>query len=684
MTDKMQLTSMDIAVQRRAELKALFPSVFTETKDDKGNLVESIDFEKLKAELGTFSDVFEARRERYGLEWPGKKECIRLIQQPSLGTLKPCRNESVQFDATQNLFIEGDNLEVLKLLQKSYFGKIKVIYIDPPYNTGKEFIYPDNYAESLDTYLAYSGLADSEGRKFSTNASSEGRFHTKWMNMMYPRLYLARNLLTEDGVIFISIDDHEVAALRKLCDEIFGEENLIGTIIWKGATDNNPTQIAVEHEYVLCYARAKGQVAAVWKSKTSDAKTTMLEEYERLKGIYGDDIDGLTKVFRKFVRDNAEVLTPLTHYTQIDGGGPYTGSRKVHNPKPGGYVYDVIHEKTGKACVRPANGYRYPEDKMKELLDRKRILFGDDESQIIQIKEYLADYEDKLASWIVLDSRAGANEIGRLFPDRKVFTNPKPFELLARVFGFVLDDGDIMLDFFAGSCSSAQAVLEMNAEDGKSRRFIAVQLPERLSNEVNEQKPAFKFCVDNDLTPTIAEIAKQRIRRCIEKLSERLKSEPDLFSNGNEKLSFDLGVRILKLDRSNFRAWQGVDKDSDDTKIVRQLEMHVDHVIESATAEDILYELLLKAGFQPTEPVERRDLAGTEIFAIAEGSLLICLENEVTRELIDAVAEAEPMQFICLDKAFKGNDQLKANAVQTFAARNQGREKAEQIIFRTV
>ena len=229
----MEGRSLDINEQRRKELKQLFPAAFTETRNDRGELVETLDFEKLKAELGEVSEIYDNRRERYGMEWPGKRDCMRLIQEPSSATLKPCREESVDFDTTQNLFIEGDNLEVLKLLQKSYYGKVKMIYIDPPYNTGKEFIYPDNFSESLDTYLQYAGLKDGEGKHFSTNSASEGRFHTKWLNMMYPRLYLARNLLREDGVIFISIDDNEVENLRRMCDEIFGEENFVASIVWQ-------------------------------------------------------------------------------------------------------------------------------------------------------------------------------------------------------------------------------------------------------------------------------------------------------------------------------------------------------------------------------------------------------------------------------------------------------------------
>lgn len=248
--------SLDIAEQRKQELKQLFPGVFTEVKNDKGEIVEAIDFERLKAELGNFSELYEGRRERYGMEWPGKRDCLRLIQEPSRATLKPCREESVDFDNTENLFIEGDNLEVLKLLQKAYYGKIKMIYIDPPYNTGKEFIYPDNFSDSIENYLSYAGLSGEEGKKFSSNSANEGRFHTKWLNMIFPRLYLARNLLREDGVIFISIDDNEIENLQKICNEVFGEENHLSTFSWR--TDgnfDNQAKVKKCHEYILCYVK---------------------------------------------------------------------------------------------------------------------------------------------------------------------------------------------------------------------------------------------------------------------------------------------------------------------------------------------------------------------------------------------------------------------------------------------
>ena len=407
MPENVDFRSMDISAENRDRLKVLFPSVFTDTQNKKGELVETIDFEKLKAELGTFSDIFESRRERYGMDWPGKKDCMKLIQQPSIATLKPCREESVNFDTTGNLFIEGDNLEVLKLLQKSYYGKIKMIYIDPPYNTGKEFIYPDKYAETLETYLAYAGLVDDEGKKFSTNTPNEGRFHTRWLNMMYPRLYLARNLLREDGVIFISIDDNEVSNLKKICDEIYGEENHLGMIIWKNATDNNPTNIAIEHEYIQVYCKERDRVEPVWKSNISDVKNILVEIGERLTKQY-KKIEELQYAYNKWFTENKAYLWPLDRYKYIDKDGVYTGSQSVHNPGKEGYRYDVIHPVTGKPCKEPLMGYRFPQETMKELRDKGKILFGDDETKIIELKVYASEYEEKLSSVLELDGRLGA------------------------------------------------------------------------------------------------------------------------------------------------------------------------------------------------------------------------------------------------------------------------------------
>jgi len=657
MPEKMDLHSLDVGEENRTNLKQLFPSVFTETHDEKGELVDSIDFEKLKAELGTFSDIFEARRERYGMDWPGKKEALKLIQQPSVATLKPCREESTDFDATENLFIEGDNLEVLKLLQKSYYGKVKMIYIDPPFNTGKEFIYPDKYAESLETYLAYAGLIDNEGKKFATNTPNEGRFHTKWLNMMYPRLYLARNLLHEDGVIFISIDDNEITNLKKLCDDIFGEENIIDTIVWKkryqGAKEKYHAAI---HEYMLVYAKNKNNVPEFTISVT--------DEYERRYFKLKDE--------RFYIRGGYRIQ-PLEAGKSMD-------------PRPN-LIYEIIAP--DGSAVLPKRQWVWEEERALKALSNKELEFseGRNGNWSIGFKQYLKDENGvirRTKPFSIIDNvftQDGTKEINELLGDN-IFPFPKPSKLIRQLLDIATGDSDnnpLIVDIFAGSCPTAHAILELN-KDGGNRKFIMVQLPEPCE----ESTEAFKAGYRN-----IADIGKERIRRVIKKIEEEQnnkakEAKSKLPGIAEEQSEIDLGFKVLKLDKSNFRIWEGSDPDASEEEIVKQLEMHIDHISSTATQEDILFELLLKAGFMPTEKVDKLELASKTVFSIAEGALLICLEDEINSKLIDAVAEAEPLQFICLDRGFSGNDQLKANAVQTFAARNQGRDKAEQIVFRTV
>jgi adenine-specific DNA-methyltransferase len=653
--EKMDLHSMDISEENRLCLKQLFPAVFTETYDDKDEMVESVDFEKLKAEIGKFSDVFESRRERYGMDWPGKKDALKLIQQPSIATLKPCRDESVNFDSTENLFIEGDNLEVLKLLQKSYYGKIKMIYIDPPYNTGEQFIYPDKYSETLETYLAYAGLIDNEGKKFATNTPNEGRFHTKWLNMMYPRLYLARNLLREDGVFFASIDDNEFSNLRKICDEIFGEENFIGTVIWNSTKSvTNTALISVSHTYNLIYAK---DIAYFIKNRNH---------------------------FR-LPEDGVGFSNP-----DNDPRGPW----KADPFQVGGWrpnqQYEVVNPNTG-AIYKPNPGCSWKNDHKKylELLEDNRIVFGVSGEAGPQRKRFQAEAEERgrvaKTWWDDVDTTTNATQsLRKYFDNKNTFPNPKPVDLIKKMIqlGDHTREG-IILDFFAGSATTAEAVIELNREDEGSRKFLLIQLPEYIDLENNDQVEAVEFCKSNNLKPSIAEIGKERIRRVIKKIEEEQKAkQSDMFKDTGKKL--DLGFKALKLDKSNFKIWEGLSSDASEEEIALQLEMHIDHISTTATQEDILYELLLKAGFMPTEKIERLELEGKKVFSIAGGALLICLENEITQELVDSISKIKPKQFICLDKAFQGNDQLKTNAVQTFAALNQGKDKNEQIVFRTV
>lgn len=647
MTEKMQLTSMDVAAERRAAVKSLFPDVFKETKDESGNIVESIDFEKLKAELGTFSDVFEARRERYGTDWPGKKDCVKIIQQPSLGTLKAKRDESTGFDRAEHLCIEGDNLEVLKLLQKSYYGEVKCIYIDPPYNTGKEFIYPDNYAESLDTYLAYAGLVDDEGRKFSANTATEGRFHTRWLNMMHPRLFLARNLLCDSGSIWISIDDNELQNVLALCSDVFGEQNFVATFIWeKRTTRENRRVFSFNHDYIVCFAKNAEQFQ---------------EE-------------------RNFLPLNDEVLGRYSN-PDNDPRGEWQSvslnAQEGHATKS--QFYTITTPSGRKLDPPPGRCWSVTEPVFNDLVADNRVWFGVDGNNVPRRKVFLTEARDGLTPHTLWTAgEVGTNDSAKkslikLFDGVAVYDTPKPVELVQRILQIStnVETSDIVLDFFAGSGTAAHATMLQNEADRGNRRFITIQLPEPTPEDSDALKAGFE---------NLADVCAERIRRAGKEIEANRNGQLELDSKPAPSTSF----KMLALGPSNFLAWQGNKTDADETELTRQLEFHIDHVSESATPEDILFELLLKAGFQPTEKVESIKLAGINVYSVSEGGLLICLEDEVTRELIDAVAEAEPIQFICLDKAFKGNDQLKANAVQTFAARNQGREKAEQIIFRTV
>ena len=449
--EKLDLKSMDLVAEKQAELLRLFPEIRTEGG--------KIDFDRLKQTLG---ETVEVGRERYGLTWPGKADCFKTIQAPSLGTLRPARDESVNFDTTENLIIEGDNLEVLKLLQKSYLGKIKMIYIDPPYNTGNDFIYPDNFGENLSTYLDYTGQVDNEGRKYGTNAETDGRFHSKWLNMIYPRLYLARNLLADDGVVFVSIDDNEVHNLRRAADDVFGEENRIGVISWKNVTDNNPTLITPDNEFIVCYAKSKASQPKSWKSANSISRDLLQAEYERLKSV-GNEPTEIQRLIREYISDNEEAVGFLTRYKFVDDDGVYTGSESVHNPSAGGYDFVVTHPVTKKEMRKPANGYRFPELTFRDMDRRGIILYGEDEKRIVKIKKYLVEYEDVLRSVISMDGRLGSYDLKRLFEDEEtLFTNPKPRALIETLVSFTTGPGDLVMDFFAGSGTTAHAVLSLN------------------------------------------------------------------------------------------------------------------------------------------------------------------------------------------------------------------------------
>jgi len=641
--EKLELTSTKIVDEQRQKLKELFPEVFTEGS--------KIDFERLKLTLGEMIDL---GKERFGMNWPGKADCFKIIQQPSIAALTPSREESVDFDTTENLFIEGDNLEVLKLLQKSYFGKIKMIYIDPPYNTGNDFIYPDNYSESLDTYLRYTGQIDDEGRKYSTNTEADGRFHSKWMNMMYPRLFLARNLLREDGVIFISIDDRELSNLTKLCDEIFGEENFIGLFI----INSSPSAIdyghmGKMHDYVLFYAKA-----------ASVTVTSQLAE-ENKKFKYVDNVGpfNLYPLYHGNVAFNPQTRPNLFYPFYLNPANRITddfyeiGLEEKENWIA---VYPVVSKKDGIQHV-----WRWGKELSQKNLNQEIVGYKteDGEFRIVQKTRHTGKVIRSLQIDKDISTRRGTAEVESLF-GKKIFPFPKSTELIKRFINVSMQEGDIILDFFAGAATTAHAVLELNRKDGTDFRFIVIQLPELTDANSEAYKAGFK---------TIADIGKERIRRVIKKIKEEHEEKKDMFSG--DKPDMDMGFKVFKLQPSNFKLWDGeVGKDKD--SIERQLALFVEHINPKSTQEDILYEILLKSGFPLATRIEKIELAKKTVFSLADGSMFICLEKELTPEVIKAMAEQKPIRVVCLDEGFKGNDQLKTNAVQIMKTRN--------ITFRTV
>ncbi|MDG6913355.1 MAG: site-specific DNA-methyltransferase [Nitrososphaerota archaeon] len=622
--EKFDLRSHTISEEKRRELLRLFPEVRTEG--------EKVDFNRLKLALGESVDT---GKERYGLMWPGKADCFKAIQTPSLGTLLPVPEESVNWDTTENLIIEGDNLEVLKLLQKSYLGKVKMIYIDPPYNTGNDFIYPDDYAESLQTYLEYTGQVDSQGKRFSTNSDSEGRFHSKWLNMMYPRLYLARNLLTEDGVIFVSIDDGEVQNLRLILNDIFGDENFVCTFVWqkKHTRANDALFVSDNHEYILCFARRKtnGVISRLPRTKEADANYSNPDH---------------------------------------DLRGPWTSEPLQVKTPNADYIYEIVTP-SGRR-VRPPEGrsWAFGRERYAELLADNRIYFGEDGSNVPRQKKFLSDVGPLVPTTLLLrdevgDTQEGKTELKSLLEGTQwTFDNPKPSRLLFRLLQMGLSGGGIVLDFFAGSGSTGQAVLEFREQTSVGAQFILVQLP-----EPTQLPPLSPEGIRRRVS--VADICSERVRRVVKRLSGTPRPEADT----DRRVGSGRGFRIYKLSESNFKVWDS-DRPLDVESLQRRLTDHVHHIREGRSNQDILTELLLKSGFPPTVRTSEVSVGGKKAFKVTDGRLVVCLDRQLTLEAIRAIADLRPERVVCLDEGFEGNDQLKVNAAQTF--------KTKGIVFQIV
>ena len=645
--------SMNIEQTNMDKLKAAFPECFAEGK---------LDIDKLLSLCGEYIDN---DFEKYKFEWKGKAECLKLARKRSTGTLRPCPEESVNFDTTQNLYIEGDNLEVLKLLQTAYYRKVKMIYIDPPYNTGSDFVYADDFADPMARYKEVTQQTT------KSNPETMGRYHTNWLNMMYPRLRLAANLLRDDGIIFISIDDNEITNLRKICNEAFGEENYVGTIIWRNATDNNPTQIAIEHEYMVCYAKQKDLAESVWKTKVSAVKDLLIKIGKDFAEKYSDP-DELQTAYSEWYRSSKWQLWPLDRYKYIDKDGIYTGSQSVHNPGREGYRYDVIHPVTGKPCTQPLMGYRFPENTMVDLLERGKILFGEDHNKIIELKVYAKDYEEKLSSIFELDGRLGSYDMKNLFGAKPIFSNPKPVQLIQRLLSFVTSNNDLVLDFFSGSASIAEAIMKLNSIDGMNRQYICVQLPENLDKnyEISEQKA--KAILKNSIALLdeikkphfLTEIGKERIRRAGTKiLAETEEANRQVKLGEEEKPLLDVGFRVFKLDTSNLKTWDSTPVTEDGMQILfDRMNGMIHRVKPDRTDLDMVYEIMLKLGIPLTYSVNQIEVNGKTAYTIGDDCLLlICLAEDVRPEDVEAMAEYAPAKLIIARDSFK-DDTAMANA----------------------
>ncbi|MCK9523526.1 MAG: site-specific DNA-methyltransferase [Proteobacteria bacterium] len=615
--EKMKMHSPDLTEQNIARIRELFPGCVTEARDENGAVQLAVDFDLLRQELS--ASIVEGPDERYRLDWPGKREALLAANAPIAKTLRPCREESVDFDTTKNLFIEGDNLDALKLLQETYLGKVKMIYIDPPYNTGSDFIYKDNFAQSAEEYLKDSNQKDDEGNRLVTNTDSNGRFHSDWLSMMYPRLKLARNLLRDDGVVFISIDDNEVDNLRKVCNEVFGENNFVAQVIWQKvyAPKNTADWFSEDHDYVLVYAKNKPS----WRPQKLARTPEMEARYKN--------------------PDN-------------DPRGPWKASDMSARNRYDAGVYPVTCP-SGRIVPGPPTGnyWRISEDKFKEFDADGRIWWGTDGNNTPAVKRFLSEVASGRTPqtlWLyeevghTQDAKKTLLKYVQFQHTENVLNSVKPVELLQRVLQLAGEpnDGDIVLDFFSGSATTAHAVLKQNAEDGGNRRFIGIQIAEPLP----KPEPGMA---------SIFEMGQKRIRNVAKELLEK-----------DATKQIDTGFRVLKVDSSNmadvYYTPDALDK--------ANLDLFVDNIKSDRTAEDLLFQVLLDWGVDLSLPIEKKTLHGNTVFFVNAPpyDLIACFDNQqnIDEALIKELAQHKPLRAVFRDAGFK-DDAAKINAAQIFA-----------------
>ena len=605
--DKLAMKTARMSQENIEKIRALFPNAVTEVKKD-GRVELAVDFDMLKQELS--DTVIEAGQERYQMTWPDKRKAVALANSAISATLRPCKEESVDFDTTENLYIEGDNLDVLKLLRETYLGKVKMIYIDPPYNTGNDFVYEDDFAQSAEEYTANSGQYDEQGNRLFQNTESNGRFHTDWLNMIYPRLKVARDLLTDDGVIFISIDDNEQANLKKICDEIFGESNFIAQLVWKSKSGgaNDSKYFAVDHEYICAYVKSASKF-----NLHLDKEASVTTSYNR-RDEYGEySLDRLDKQSIRYSPSlDYEILGP-------DGRSYFPQHKNPQNPNA---------------------TWRWSKDKVNKNYDK--LVF---ENGCVYTKNYKK--EGAIARSLLLEDRFGRTRTGKtdcyeLFA-RDLFSNPKPCKLIRYLEIISADQGSIVLDFFSGSATTAHAVMQLNAEDGGNRKFVMVQLPEKCDEKSEAYKAGYK---------NICEIGKERIRRA----GKKIKEESPLTTQG-----LDTGFRVLKLDSSNMQ-----DVFYNPSAMTQSLlDSTVDNVKPDRTPLDLLFQVMLELGKPLSAKIEEREVAGKKYYAVDGNDLIACFDDALGNEVITAIAKQKPLYAVFKDKSF-ATDSVGINNEQLF------------------
>ena len=641
MNNEVPATTPNFTTEAAGKLAELFPEVVADGK---------INLDTLKKLLDT--DVDDAH-ERFGLTWPGKRDAIRAAQTPTTATLVPDKEDSVDWETTQNVFIEGDNLEVLKILQKHYYGLIKMIYIDPPYNTGKDFVYRDNYTDSIGSYYEQTGQSHN-GEKISTNSESIGRFHSNWLNLMYPRLKLARNLLSSDGVIFISIDDSEQSHLKNICDEIFGPSNFVASVIVDGTPKNDPLLVATSHEYVLIYTRDRRQ------AKEQDWGYPHPLTQELLKLVEGLDYSEAEKRLASFYKEKELTKDNIANYKFVDEQGIYrTGP--LDDPQSKGARDSRVNPITGLPLKVPTRGWSCSIDTWNTWIKEGLIEFPSDPNALASKKTYLTT--DKLEvgrSVLKMQTRKSTNWLASLFGEKKIFEHPKPVELITYFLKLLNAKDAQVLDFFAGSGTTAEAVARMNADDGGRRRWISVQLPEPTPGNSRARAAGYS---------NIAEISRERIRRAGTHILKEFTSTSKHAIPPTQKP--DVGFKAYKLTDTNFRKWRA-DSGLSEEGLVDLFTELADSADDHARPEALLTEVLLKLGFSLTEKIETTEIAGLNVFSVADGLVMAYMDEHVqpTLDQLRALVAEEPERLVVLEDAFQGNDELKTNLVQECRAHN--------------